>query len=469
MESVKPKLRDEYYLFSLIAALLTVIFATLIVFLDYKYSFLAFVAVTAGGFFVYSGFRSPWLMLFPIAIGSYMGALFYFFENSPLPVTLFQLFLVAGFSLLILHSLSSKNFDIKLSGLELPVLLTLSLIFVSLIYSPSQESGFFNAIRFLILMVFVLYVINVIQSHRQSLYILIALVTVGFFLAAYTMGEYLLNPQIAIDNMLSAGASLTRVSAGGLYHDPNRFAAILFIPSAVSVAVIFSSLNWKYRLAAIFVFVVLLGGVVSTLSRSGLISIAVIILIIITLSKKWKFAVILGASALAVVLVVPALREALFTTIVRIYEVAFGSTDASAGIRVMLAVAGLSMFFDTYMIGIGFGGFPERFTDYYTLQQSIGVNMPHNVTYKIMAELGLLGLLLFLYLIVKVCRAGYTAWKKAVSESEKILYSALFSSLFAYMIFYQFYGGALTDSNLMLVIGMIFAGDKLYFGNKGSA
>lgn len=459
---LRVKLQDEYYLFSLVAGLLTIYLISLNILFDYKVSFVVFSASIAAGTFIYFSFRRPWLMLFPISIGSFMGALFYFFENSPLPVTLFQFFLLAGISLLILHIFYYRKFEITYSGLEIPVFVLLSLIFISLVYSPGQENGFFNALRFVILLLFVLYVLNTIQHHRQSLYVLLGLVVVGFVLAAYTMGEYLINPQIAIENMLSAGATLTRVSAGGLYHDPNRFAAILFIPTAVSVAVLFSRLNWKYKVMAIFAFIVLLGGIITTFSRSGLISVMVIILISITLTRRWKLAMALALMAILMIAVVPELRVAFFTTAERIYEVAFGGSDDSAGIRVMLAIAGMNMFFDSWMIGVGFGGFPERFTDYYTMQQSVGVNMPHNVTYKIMAEIGLLGLLLFLYLFYAVCKTGYLAFKQAVNEYDKVLYISLLSSFLAYITFYQFYGGALTDSNLMLVVGLIFAGNKLY-------
>lgn len=457
------KLQDETLLICLVAGLLTLFLIGLLILFGYLIAFLAFFMAVAAGIFIYYSFQYPWLMLIPITIGSFLGALYYFFESAPLPVTLFQFFLVSGLLILVLHAFYYKKFEIQLTGLEIPVLLLLSLIFLSLVYSPGREAGFFNALRFVILLTFILYVINVVQKHRHAMYVLAGLVAVGTILAAYSIAEYMMNPQIAIENLLSAGAALTRVSAGGLYHDPNRFAAILFIPAAVTAAVTFSKLNWKYRITAATLFVILLGGVIASFSRSGLISVIVIVLITISLTKRWKLSLIIGVLGLAAVFVIPELRAALFTTVERIYEVAFGtSSDDSAGIRMMLAVAGMNMFFESYMLGVGFGGFPDRFTDYFTLQQSVGVNMPHNVTYKVMAELGLAGLLLFLYLFYCVIKTGYEAFKKSVAESQKVLYISLLSAFIGYITFYQFYGGALTDSNLMLIVGLIFAGNYLF-------
>ncbi len=457
------KLQDETLLISLVAGLLTLLLAGLLLLFSYQLAFVLFFLTIVAGVFAYFCFQHPWLMLFPITIGSFLGALYYFFESSPLPVTLFQFFLVAGLLILVLHAFYYKKFEIRLTGLELPVLILLSLIFISLVYSPGRDAGFFNALRFVILLIFILYIMNVVQKHRHALYILAGLVVVGVVLSAYSVAEYMMNPQIAIENILGAGASLTRVSAGGLYHDPNRFAAILFIPAAATAAVTFSNLNWKYRIISSILFVVLLGGIVASFSRSGLISLVIIVLLTISLTKQWKFSFVLGTLAFATVLVIPEFRSALLTTVDRIYEVAFGtSADDSAGIRMMLAIAGMNMFFESYMLGVGFGGFPERFTDYFTLQQSVGVNMPHNVTYKVMAELGLAGLLLFLFLFYCVVKTGYAAFKQSVNEYQKILYISLLTALIGYVTFYQFYGGALTDSNLMLLVGLIFAGNCLF-------
>jgi O-antigen ligase len=127
----------------------------------------------------------------------------------------------------------------------------------------------------------------------------------------------------------------------------------------------------------------------------------------------------------------------------------------------MLGTAAIQMFFDTYSFGVGFDAFGEQFTKYYTLQQTIGVHEPHNITYTILAELGITGLFIFSALVFFIIRDAYENVKASKQNMDEILSISLFTSLIAYLVFYQFYGGALFDSALMLNIGLILSHKKI--------
>lgn len=440
---------------------LTVLGITLIVFgivlyLGSVLPFYIFPALILSGVILFFAFQKPWLMIFFIAAGSYLSALVVVFEDFPLPVTLFQTFLIIGLGLYGCHKIYYNSFEIKLTGQELPVLCFLGLIFISLIYSPDRTNGLFNVLRFIILLVFVGYVFNSIHSFRVIEGLFITLTLIAVILSLYSSYEIILNPQIAVQNTLGMGINVERGSAGGIYHDPNRFAAILFLPIAFTFSVINSQIYLKYKLLSGILFILLIAGLASTFSRSGFISVALILLIVVALYNNWKFAMISGLGLLAVVFAVPELRSILFTNIERLLELFSGTRDDSSSIRVLLGIAGLSMFFDSYMIGVGFSGYSEWFTNYFTLQESIGVYEPHNITYTLMAELGLIGLFFFLYYLYVMGNHAIKNIRLSYSPLEKLVSSTLLSSFSAYILFYQFYGGALTDSNLMLIHALIF-------------
>lgn len=401
-------------------------------------------------------FREPWIMTFFIAAGSYLGSLFYFAEGFILPVSLFQFFLFSALGLYLLHILYYSSADIKYTGYELPVLLFVALIFFSLIYSPDRETGLVNALRFVFLLIFTGYVINTVRSVKIVSGILTMLVLISIALSGFAALETIFNPEVAIQNLTSTGGNIERASVGVLYDDPNRFAAILFLPAAFAFSVMNSDLASKYKVASAIAFLVILAGLFSTFSRSGVLSFVVIALIIVTLFKNWKTASIIGFLLLIVILAVPQLRDVLFINVSRIVEALTGARDDSSGIRVMLGIAGVQMFIDSYFLGVGFDGFSEYFTHYFTTQESIGVYEPHNITYTMMAELGLPGLFFYLfYLYVMV----YHAWNNvslASTQLEKVVASSLFAAFLAYTLFYQFYGGGLLDSNLMLIHALIF-------------
>lgn len=422
----------------------------------------AFPVLIFGGIFLFVAFQKPWLMIFFIAAGSYLSALVVVFEGFPLPVTLFQAFLFLGLGLFVLHKIYYNSFEIKLTNQELPVLFFLGLIFISLIYSPDRANGLFNASRFVILLIFAGYVINSIHSFRviEALFITVTFVAVA--LSLYSSFEIILDPQIAVQNTIGMGVNVERGSAGGIYQDPNRFAAVLFLPIAFTFSVINSQVSNKYKFLTVILFILLIAGLASTFSRSGFISVALILIIVIALYKNWKFAIISGMGLLVLALAVPELRNALFLNIDRILELFSGSRDDSSSIRVLLGVAGLSMFFDSYMIGVGFSGYSEWFTNYFTLQESINVYEPHNITYEIMAELGLAGLLFFLYYLYVLLKTVFANFKFADNEHEKIISVSLLATFIAYIVFYQFYGGALMDSNLMFIHALIFTASIIY-------
>lgn len=422
----------------------------------------AAIAATVG----YFGFKNPWIMVVLIGTGSYMGSLFYFAEDFFLPITLFQLFLMAALLLFVLNRLYTNSFSIDYTGYEIPVLAFIALIFLSLIYSPDRESGLFNVFRFMMLLLMVGYVLNTVYSIKIVSAVIITLSGIAMLLSGYAVTETILNPQIAIQNLTGAQFGIRRASAGALYHDPNRFAAILFLPIAFTFSVINSDLDKKYRFISAAVLLVLLGGLFSTFSRSGFLSVLTIFLIVVGLYKNWKMASLIGAAGLAIVLAVPELRDALMLNIERVIDVFFGTRDDSSGIRVMLGLAGLQMFIDSYMIGVGFDGFSERFTNYYSLQQSIGVNEPHNITYTIMAELGLIGLFFYLYYLYVMVYHSVKNISLSVTSMDKVISSTLLATYAAYILFYQFYGGGMADSNFMLVHALIFVVYYQLFGKN---
>lgn len=450
----------------LVVAALAAVFIVGVYLFNFPMALIGVLIVTVCLVAFYYAFENPWLVLIPISIGSFLGAIFYFFENLPLPGTLFQFFLVIGLSIYLFHSLYYQKFEIKFSGLEFPLIIFLALIFLSLIYSPARTDGFYHAFRFIVLLVFVFYIINVVTNHKQPLVVLYALLGVGIVLASYAVAQYLLNPEIAILNLLAGGAKIERVTAEGLFEDPNLFAATLFLPISLTVAILFSNYGNKIRFGSLILFLVLGGGVVSSFSRSALISVGVIFIVTIIMTKKWKQAALYIVVLGLFLLMVPEVRSTIMITVERISEVLFGNSDDSSGIRMMLGKAAVFMFFDSYMLGVGFDGFADWFARYYTIQESLGVNKPHNITYTILAELGIFGFFIFIYLVWLIFRAAHDNVRIASQESEKVLYLSLLSAMYAYLIFYQFYGGGLTDNNVMLIIGFILAGRDIYNRKK---
>lgn len=266
--------------------------------------------------------------------------------------------------------------------------------------------------------------------------------------------ENILNPQIAIQNVLSSGLKIDRATAGGIYADPNRFAASLFLPIIYSFILVLTTDKIKTKIFFSFSIAVLIIGLVSSYSRSAFLSLGLTLLIITIYLKKVPQLSILSLIGLVIILSVQPLRSSFLLYGERILELLGGAIDTSSNIRLMLGSAAIGMFMDSNMIGVGFGAFSENFISYFSTQESVGVVEPHNVFYTIFAELGLIGFLIFILILVKIFADGVQVINN-VDLKTKPLAITLLASFSCYIIFYQFYGGALYDAFIYLIIGII--------------
>lgn len=413
------------------------------------------------GTYYYSAIDKTELLLYPIIAGIFLEAILEVFQEGALPFTLFQLILIASLTIFFLVKIAKRDLNIYVSHYTIPVLLFLAIISFSLIYSEDRQTGTFNLIRFTVLVIFVGFLVNFIGQQKTIIRGLILASFICVVLAIYSIFEGILNPQIAINNLTSGGLVKGRAAAGGIYTDPNRFAASLFLPLAFGFSLMSSRIDFKYRVIGLIVFMIVLGGIVSTYSRSGFLGVILICFLSIFFFNRVRPLLLVGIVAISVVLVIPDLRIALFSYTERIFGILSGNIDTSSNIRLMLGWGGLRMFFDSYLLGVGFESFNIDFARYYTSQQTVTVMEPHNITYEVLAELGLHGFLVFAALIWFLLRDGYKNIKNSLNVEDKIISVTLFSSFCAFLLFYQLYGGALYDTVWLLVIGLMLTQKKI--------
>lgn len=442
------------WLWVIIGSSLFLMFAILSFWITNIWIPLVFCVLIVMGFAAVYVVKNPFPLIVLMAMGTYLGSLINIIEDGVIPFSPFQLFLILLFVAFLLNRMYFGNDRIIKLGIETELLLFLTLASISILYSPVHMTGVVYLARISVLLLMVYVVINVIKDNRQIYILFIALAAVSFVISIMLMADIVNNPQDAIRAILSDGASLRRTTITEI--DPNRLAAQLLLPVAFVTSIMLSGMKAQYRLIGVGVLLILLMGIAGTYSRSVMLAAIVMMILIAVLYKQYRLFLWLAVLGLAIVLIVPELRLFAGNALGRLINIFAGTSDASSNIRIMLGVAGLNMFADSYMIGVGLGGFPEFFTNYFTLEESIGVKMPHNVIYKLLAELGLIGFLLYAFIIWKTAITGYRNILHSTNKFMKANSVTMFASFIALLIFYQFYGGALTDNILWLSVGLIF-------------
>ena len=185
--------------------------------------------------------------------------------------------------------------------------------------------------------------------------------------------------------------------------NPNNFAEflVLFTPLAavwaVNVKAKFRNLPLNFFLCCALAVPAL--AMLMTYSRSGWISIVIAAGILLWFGEKR----VLPLLALAAVLAVPLLPQSIMT---RLSTLFVGHHDSSSSFRMRLWVGVLMMLMDHGVTGIGLGpgSFAALYPYYARKEAKVGPVHSHNVWFELLLELGIAGLLSFLWFFLRTLR-----------------------------------------------------------------
>lgn len=408
---------------------------------------------------IYFGLKAanrPYLWLFLIIAGSYAGNALHLFEGFTVPVSLFQLFFLSGLFLLIMNRIYTGRFTFRISGLELEFALFSALMFLSIIYSPEPDDALLFAVRTVVTALLLYFVMNVVEDKKELPVILAFTALLGVVMAFFSVRDGLMNPEAAIMSALSGGAKLFS-RASTTQTDPNVFATYFFLPIAFCSCIVVSNVKSSYRILAAAFLSVLMAGLISTFSRSSWVSVILMLVLIAFIYRQVKLFVWLGLAGILALILLPDLRITAMNIIQRFTDIFAGTSDDSSRIRVVQLYAAIHMFVDSNMLGVGLRGYAESILAYHSYQDLIGIVLPHNVPYTILAELGLAGIMLFLFIIYRLTRDSFMNIRYADDELSRVVAVSLFVSLMAFFLFFQFIGGGLPDNNVWLIIGLVYA------------
>lgn len=404
---------------------------------------------------------APLLLLILIAAGSMAGNIVHVVEDGLIPFSLFQVFYLLAILVFIVRWFITGHEPLVKTGFELELALFFSLVFLSILWTPDAERAFLHAIRVLALSGLLFLFSNWIKNPRHITYVISSLVVLGSILGLIAIYYTINNPMAIIQDILTDGTRLaTRARVGQT--DPNIFASLFFLPLAFTATLSFSRTHLPVRLISILCFFILLAAVLVTFSRSAWVAILIMMILLAVLYRQYNLFVAGVIVILVVLALVPELRHLFLNIVNRFLGLFTGSVDTSNYVRILLIYASLGMFFDSWLLGVGWRGFPEHIFRYYSYQETHGVFEPHNVVYLVYAELGLAGLILFTFIVYKIFRLAWNNIRLSQSISGlpsgievSALAHALFGAFLAYAIFYQFLGSGFLDNQLWITTGLI--------------
>jgi len=284
-------------------------------------------------------------------------------------------------------------------------------------------------------------------------------VIVSFFIAYYIFKkkQELFHKQMLF--FLFTGGAITGVYGlyEGVFIDPSRLQSVIGNSNLLGVYMIFFvflalSLFYKksYKLWAAGSILFLLFGynLLYSLSLSAVVGTILGFLFFFTLKSR---------KMLLVFMILLLLSPLIFPEpLIDRMESAYSRTREGNYMRPYIYRSAYEMFTDNPVLGVGVGHFREHFLDYLDPEapgQSRVYNHTHNIFLQVMSELGLLGLLAFLYLLVMIVKTTYRALP--FSNDFKGYLCLLFTSAFFGFFFQEQTEFSLISSAIAVLVGIL--------------
>ena len=212
------------------------------------------------------------------------------------------------------------------------------------------------------------------------------------YVAAHSLLDYLRGVRLVEDGRL-AGA------VGGIFGNPNDLALnmVVFMPFALASA--FKPGPTSRRVIAASCGLFMIATIFFTRSRGGFLGLGAMLLVLVVGTVRVRPAVGVAA-VVAVLAAVPLAPASFWGRMVSIFD-AEKDTTGSRQARIELLKEGVRVFAANPVMGIGLG----QFVNYEPDERKEAWRVTHNAVLQVAAELGVLGLIPFLYVIGRAAQA----------------------------------------------------------------
>jgi O-antigen ligase len=249
-----------------------------------------------------------------------------------------------------------------------------------------------------------------LRSRRQ-IWIIVALICLAGISQAfygYIQAFYNLGPQSFIRDV--------SLRVYGTFDQPNPYAGYINIPLSISLALTLLGRNWMTRILAGLTTLILGVAVYLSQSRGGEIALAaaLIFIVLVGMQSIRVFMRVLIVLFLGIfeALLAGWIPLSVFNPLLRfigVVQLSFtnpSNQDYSTAERLAHWIAGLHMFIDHPVLGVGIGNYSDAYPRYFITIFTTSLGHAHNYYINIAAETGFIGLTVFMLFLLAVFVAG---------------------------------------------------------------
>lgn len=291
-----------------------------------------------------------------------------------------------------------ENFNLKI--IDPILLLFIITVFLSSIFSIFPKESMKYLLFYSVCFILLLIIVSALKTTEQ-VSLLIEFILVGVAITGlYGIYQRIVGVPV---NASYTDMTLNEGMAGRIFStmgNPNNYAELLVLTIPFYFAAIFNSKTTFKKCVFSLLSIPAILSLVFTYSRSGWGSL-VIALFVIVLFKNWKLIPWILALGVLLFPLIPIISPSVYRRILT----TFNPNDTSINYRVLINSAVSPMFNDFWLTGVGLGSVTFMYVcQRYDLSILSNVTPPHthNLFNQIWIEVGLIGLLTFIWFILRL-------------------------------------------------------------------
>lgn len=341
-------------------------------------------------------------------------------------ISLFDITLAILYVLWISELVRNKRKINFFPSISLPFFLLIGIATLSMVNASSPKLSLFEIVQVLKMYLGFLYIVNNIKNRKEIQFVIVFLLLGLFLESVLGLAQYKFDRPFVPSILggpeklgyIRLGEPLSRIS--GTWASYNDFAWYLTFMLPISMSLLFTKIRGIYKSMCGLTLVVGIGALICTLSRAGWSSfvIAALIVLLLNFSKtKGKtglnsFAISLVAILIFVSTIVTVNPQFLNIVNRRIFSDDYNAAQS----RIPQMQVALNIIKANPFLGVGINNYTEVMQDYDTSDiklTSITRHQVHNIFLQIAAEMGIMGLVIFIWLILMVYKEGLTYIKSS--------------------------------------------------------
>ncbi len=297
----------------------------------------------------------------------------------------------------------------------LATVVLLAVMMISMLIAINLASSLKEIVKWVEFLLIILIGTQYIRTRKQLWTLVVLICLAAITQAMYGYAQYFLD--------LGPAAFVRDASLRvyGTFGQPNPFAGYINMTLSIALALVLLARGWLLRTFAGVTAFLLLAVELLTQSRGGEIALAAAIIFIVFAGMP-RLHSIFGLLAIGFLGVVSLFLASLLSTslllpVARILgtnQFSFTSPspqDYSTAERLAHWIAGIHMFLDHPILGVGIGNYPDAYPQYYITIFVNSLGHAHNYYINIAAETGVIGLLAFLSFLTAIFVAGGSAFR----------------------------------------------------------